>query len=326
MGYHEDLDDSEIGNLPPEAHGNVFDTDGPFDPDNHWLRTADVEPQLIAMRAWFVARYCDPAHETPYNGREGGYLFVDGGPYDPADVLRTRFAGLVSGELIQRIVDEMHSEVGAQWAPRRQDRAEDEYDDRFDIEIEGAGEPLRKLRERREQSLRVLALTGDPEAKVLVGQLIFSAAIGALETYLFETAYFWIPRDEQALRDLIEKHPHFRDQPIKLGELFKRQHGLKDQVKGYLQNLVWHRWENVGSVFRSGLGIRLPNLRQFDEALLKRHDFVHRSGHGKDGSITTVTVEEIAALWPAIESFATQVEALVATRASGDTSGDMPDS
>lgn len=85
MGWNDHIDDSELANLPPEAYENIFDTDGPFDPNNHWLETADEDDQKTAMREWFLARYCDPAQETPYNGREGGYLFVNGGPYNPAD-------------------------------------------------------------------------------------------------------------------------------------------------------------------------------------------------------------------------------------------------
>ena len=60
MGWNDHIDDSELGNLPPEAF-SPFDVDGPFDPQDHWLETADEEEQRIAMREWFLARFCDPA-------------------------------------------------------------------------------------------------------------------------------------------------------------------------------------------------------------------------------------------------------------------------
>ena len=69
------------------------------------------------MRAWFHARYCDPAEETPYNGREGGYQYIYGGPFDPADILPERFSHIVDEKVIKDVIDEMNQEVGDQWAP-----------------------------------------------------------------------------------------------------------------------------------------------------------------------------------------------------------------
>ncbi len=69
MGSNDQDDGDEIGNLPSEA----FDSyEEPFELRNEWLKDAPQQDQLIAMRAWFKARYCDPAFNTPYNGREGG--------------------------------------------------------------------------------------------------------------------------------------------------------------------------------------------------------------------------------------------------------------
>ncbi|MES2355503.1 MAG: hypothetical protein V4568_14095 [Pseudomonadota bacterium] len=322
MGRNDHLDDSELANLPPEAYGNTFDTDGPFDPDNHWLRGAEREQQLIAMREWFLARYCAPAMDTPYNGREGGYLFIHGGPYDPGDVLPDRFSSIVDDSLIQDVIDEMHGDVGEEWAPIHHD-----YDDRFDLPLLASSEPLRRLRERLQQSQEVLALQGDPEAKSLAEKLVFSAAIGALEAFLWETAHFWIENDDLALRDFITKLPVFRDESIKLGDLFKRHEGLKHHVKGYLQNMVWHRWDKVAPLFRDGLNVNLPSFKSFDEALVKRHDIVHRSGHDKQGLPIEVTIDEICDLCSKIETFAIEVDKQLAARGSTDLSvgADAPD-
>jgi hypothetical protein len=117
MGWNDHMDDSELSNLPSEAHNNMFAVDGPFEPSNSWLETADREDQRIAVREWFLARYCDPAHETPYNGREGGYQFIHGGPYDPADEIPARFANIVDDDLIDEVVEELHGDVGNEWVP-----------------------------------------------------------------------------------------------------------------------------------------------------------------------------------------------------------------
>ncbi len=329
MGWNDHLDDSEISNLPPEAYGSNFQSSSPFDPDDHWLKTAEPDQQLIAMRAWFCARFCDPAHETPYNGREGGYLFVNGGPADPADELPDRFEGVVDDDLIQQVVDEMHIEVGEQWAPIRLDRPEDydDYDDRFGLDVGGRAEPLMKLRERLRQSRSLLALRGDALAEQLAEKLVFGAAIGALESFLWETAHYWIENDEAALRDFVTKLPVFSQEPIKLGDLFERQAGLKAHVMGHLQNMVWHRWDKVVPIFRIGLGITLPSMKPFEPALIKRHDIVHRSGHDKDGTPINVTPTEIEELCVRVETFAEAVDALLAPRGAPGTlpGSDAPD-
>jgi hypothetical protein len=40
---------------------------------------------------WFHANYKSPEHGVPYDGREGGYQYISGGPYDASDVLGEAF-------------------------------------------------------------------------------------------------------------------------------------------------------------------------------------------------------------------------------------------
>lgn len=314
MGWNDHIDDGDdISNLPPEAMGNIFDVEGPFDPNDHWLRNAEEDHQLIAMRAWFHARYCDPAHETPYNGREGGYLFVDGGPYNPSSELHERFGGIVDDSLIEQVVDEMVDEVGDQWAPIRREPPED-YDERFDLELVDADEPLRRVRKRLAECRQVLDLQGGAQAVALARRLVFGAVIGVLESFLWELSQHWIESNDEALRGCVTKLPAIRDEPMKLGDVFDRHGSIRDHVKGHLQNTVWHRWDKVGAIYKSGLGIALPSVKVFDAALVKRHDIVHRSGRTKDGDEIDVTSSEIENLSQAVEQFAEEVSDLAKNR------------
>ena len=148
----------------------------------------------------------------------------------------------------------------------------------------------------------------------LAQKLVFSSVIGELEAFLYETAYFWIETDEGALRALVAGLPAFREEKISLADLFKRHEGIKDHVKGYLQNLVWHRWDKVASIFKHALSVRLPSTREFNAPLLKRHDIVHRSGHDKNGAAVAVTAEEIGMLCSKIEAFAENLDTRIASR------------
>lgn len=46
------------------------------------LKNADRDTQLGVMRTWFLQNYEDPAERTPYESREGGYIWIWGGPYE----------------------------------------------------------------------------------------------------------------------------------------------------------------------------------------------------------------------------------------------------
>lgn len=92
MGMNDRIDD-EFGNLPPDAFGQY---DGPIEPDDQWLRTAERNDQLMAMRAWFISRYSDPAN-----------------------VLENRFSGIVDDGAIQEVINEIRSKLGDLCGPMR---------------------------------------------------------------------------------------------------------------------------------------------------------------------------------------------------------------
>ena len=116
------FNDKELWNLPSEAH---CDCEGPFDPEDSWLTRACAEEQRMAMQEWFLARYCDPAIDTP-RGRYGGFIFIHGGPYDPGVEIARRFSGLLDAELIHAVVIELTFSGGDQWAPVRFDEDSNE--------------------------------------------------------------------------------------------------------------------------------------------------------------------------------------------------------
>lgn len=306
--YDDPYGDSELANLPEEAWGNPYDASGPFDPNNSWLRSASDDDQIVAMREWFLARFCDPANNTPYNGREGGYQFVHGGPYDPEEELYERFGSIIEDDTIRKVIDELYDMVGENWAPIQSDYREEEDEYLYEFPLSTKDKPANNLVERLDQIKLILTLEGDPQARKLVINFALGAAIGALEAYLWEVAYYWVENDEEFYKNVIKGLPAFNEKSIKLGDIFEEHDSLKNQVKAYMQNLVWHSWEKVGRLFQTGFGFKPPTFKVFDDALLKRHDIVHRSGFDKDGNAVVVTTEEIENLRIAILKFSNELE------------------
>lgn len=113
----------------PEYDDLEFGEIGPPEFSTKELEEADSEHQKDMLVAWFSSRYQDPAHETPYNGREGGYQYINGGPFDAREELEHQFGTLVTELVIDSAVDEIESDGTIEWAPIRyvDDREDEDY-------------------------------------------------------------------------------------------------------------------------------------------------------------------------------------------------------
>ena len=108
-----------------------------FAPDNsehsitaESLKRLGRKTQVAYLVHWFRGMFEDPANETPYEKREGGYQFVRGGPYEAWDEFHGEFGGIVSEEVIDAAVSEVERTGTMYWAPgpnhpNQQDRMEE---------------------------------------------------------------------------------------------------------------------------------------------------------------------------------------------------------
>jgi hypothetical protein len=310
MGWNDRMDEWHVTNLPAEAFSDVRN---PVEIDDEWIWKAPRSMQRDALKEWFLARYCDPAEETPYISAEGGYVFIHGGPYDPAEELFERFQVFVPTEVIEDVANELVSHVGDSWAPRVWEH-DDQYDEDFGIEVFDPKSPLVSLEVRLNQIVELLSLDGPATAKLLAQQFAYSGIITALETYLWEVLTYAVDTDETAIENIITKLDHFSSQGMKLGNIFDKQKLLKGLVKGYLQDTVWHKWDKVAPLIAHGLRIKPPSFEPFEEPITKRHDIVHRSGHTKEGEKITLDHKEIDELLENVRNFAKQLELKLALR------------
>jgi hypothetical protein len=109
------------------------------DPSISWtpgqVRKLPKQKRIDVASAWFLQRFQDPAIETPYETREGGYQYIWGGPYDAADEIGSEFASVLSDAEIETAVEEVQSDGIYDWAPIRTDElGEPDEDEHSDIE------------------------------------------------------------------------------------------------------------------------------------------------------------------------------------------------
>ena len=96
------------------------------------LQQSDRETQLEVMRNWFFSIYEDPVENTPYESREGGYIYIWGGPYEASEELADEFGGIVPDEIIDALVSELNE---ISWVWTNHPEAHGEWSDEFENTI-----------------------------------------------------------------------------------------------------------------------------------------------------------------------------------------------
>jgi hypothetical protein len=102
-----------------DPHKLLSDVDINFDGDvndpTYELSSQERQSRIDEMVEWFLENFEDPAHQTPFESREGGYQWVRGGPYDAREQLSDNFWE-ESESLIEEAVAEIQSTGIVEWA------------------------------------------------------------------------------------------------------------------------------------------------------------------------------------------------------------------
>lgn len=302
MSHHDHLLD-DWPELPLEAGNSDHH---PFEPNDAWLKDAPEALQLEAMRRWFHARYEDPANQTPYSSHEGGYLFIHGGPYDPNDVIQKRFEGIVQNCVMEKLISDLWTEIGQQWAPI-EDEGRD-YGEELSISLERRTDPRSFLDNRLDQIKSVIAVQASPVEKDLIHQMAHSALITSLEAYLADTVIYWVRHDKSAMRKFVSGNKDFKARTLTLNQVFDRLEKLDHEIQEYLQSLIWHRLDKIKPMIQVGFDIQLPDIDDLMRQVVVRHDIVHRAGRTSDGRMVSITDEDVCNLHDAVRKFSNALE------------------
>jgi hypothetical protein len=138
----------------------------------------------------------------------------------------------------------------------------------------------------------------DRDVRAAYAQMLFVAAVTALEVYLSDAFADVIAADLRLLRRLVETDPEFKQRRFELREIFARIEGLNSEVADYLGTISYHNIAKVSRMYETVLGVRFQtDLPRVAKAISTRHDLVHRAGRKTDGewvSVSTRDVREIA--------------------------------
>lgn len=174
VGEHRIVSDFDYG----LEHEPEFDDEEPvglrdrLKANPEWAAALTRGSLVKLLVEWFHYLYEDPANETPYNGREGGYLYVKGGPYNAEEELRSNFEDVVPEDALMAAVEEIQSDGLFDWAPspRHQDSVDfyedaiaDDYPPKDEASFEQLGEvaatePATGIGSAEEEAARAIVL------------------------------------------------------------------------------------------------------------------------------------------------------------------------
>lgn len=274
-----------------------------FDYDRDALRKASREEQIETMEFWFRAHFEDPAVRTPYESREGGYIWIWGGPYGAEVALREEFEGVASEEAIDELARRLEGEC-PEWARIPGPEA---YDEGLYDAVSANAIARETLDDALETIHRLLDLEVDPELGGAFRRLLFANVIAAMETYLSDTFINKVFEDSGLLQRYLDTAPEFQTRKIPYKDLLREAGRVEDAARRELLDVVWHNIGKVKAMYANVLGIDLGDVRTVSTGIQLRHDIVHRNGRGNDGAMVEVDRSDIHELSRAVIGLASRI-------------------
>ncbi|WP_135622637.1 hypothetical protein [Solemya pervernicosa gill symbiont] len=78
--------------------------------------------------------------------------------------------------------------------------------------------------------------------------------------------------------------------------MFTKKENLKNILKRYLNDLIFHNMGKVKPMYRDVFGIDFGEIGWLFEAIVCRHHCVHRAGYDKDGKKVTISKQSLETL------------------------------
>jgi hypothetical protein len=269
------------------------------------LDELDPETQLDVMRNWFFRHYTNPLDNTPYESREGGYIYIWGGPYDARRALNAEFSSLVPDELIDELADELNN-ITTDWTGNPDEHAVDEYEfDTSSLSIH------RDIFDAGLANVELLLLTEcGKELMQPFLRLLYANVITALETYLFDFFSSAIQQEDALFRKFVEENEEFTKKNIKLSQVLVEYENIAKTVREFLIGLSWHNLPRVKPLFKNILEIEFDDqmVQELIAAVAVRHDIVHRNGRSKESNTDIeLTESKLRNLLSLVRRFVTRI-------------------
>lgn len=180
-----------------------------------------------------------------------------------------------------------------------------------DWEVEGKSR-IDILTENLSSATELLTLAASPSAKRSLLVMLHAHTVASVEAYLSATFIESALASDELIRRLVETDPEFARRKFTIQEIFTKRDSLKDDVRHYLKDLIFHDIAKIKNMYLSVLDTDFGDVKWLFEAVAIRHDCVHRAGYDKEGNEIGVSVESITKLLERSGALADAVEKAIA--------------
>jgi len=173
---------------------------------------------------------------------------------------------------------------------------EKEYEDYWTVEGKTSFQIFNKI---IKSSQEIINIEVSSQSKKNLFVMLHGHIVAALEAYLSSTFIEKVMSSEESsyIRNLVENDPEFGKREFTIKEIFTKQEELKNEVRLYLRELIFHKIDKVKPMYKDVLNIDFgSDVKWLFKAVLLRHDCVHRAGYDKDGNEVNLNKENINTL------------------------------
>ncbi|WYX00533.1 hypothetical protein WMR86_07695 [Proteus vulgaris] len=158
---------------------------------------------------------------------------------------------------------------------------------------------------------KILEFQVDKEVQFSLLVMLHAHIVSALEGFLASTFIYNVTNSDQLIRKLIETDPEFRTRKFTINEIYAQHSNIKVTVAKYLKNIIFHDMSKVKRMYKEVLTYNFGEITWLFNAILTRHDCVHRAGYDKDGEAVSVSIESINKLITDCRNLAKTIDAHV---------------
>lgn len=264
--------------------------------------TKDKDEQKEIMREWFFSKYENPAESCPYDGREGGYQYIYGGPYYAEDILNDEFINVFSEDVINELVDELNSEC-IEWSAIPTSDWYSDYEYMVKDAYQNFIDHIAQI-----NKLTNIDIGTDSELKNSFFKMIFVSVITSMETYLKDTFIIKLFGSDTYINNLLQNNAGINEKKYSLKKIKEDSDFLNNKIKEYLSSIMWHNLKKVSGLYKEAFDTTLCLNKNLIDAVEKRHDIVHRNGKTKDDIEFKISKEDVINLKNSVSIFVKTIE------------------
>jgi hypothetical protein len=175
-------------------------------------------------------------------------------------------------------------------------RYENEYHDYWTVEGKTS---FQIFNETIDHSKELMNIQVSDQAEKNLFVMLYGHIVASVEAYLSSTFIEKVTslENQNYLRKLVETDPELGKRKFTLNEIFTKQEELNNEVKLYLRELIFHRIDKVKPMYKDVLDIDFgEDIEWLFQAVLLRHDCVHRAGYDKDCNEVDMSKEKVEEL------------------------------